>query len=135
MFRIFYVSAANQSFSTHDLGQLLQKARDQNESAVVTGMLVYSDGDFLQVLEGEPTNVVGIYDRISIDPRHRDISVLQRGLGYGDRLFPSWSMGFKRVPDGELIDEAVGVNSRIKLRYLDAMSALDFLLACSRSQT
>jgi hypothetical protein len=44
-------------------------------------------------------------------------------------------MGFKRVPDQTLVDEAVGVNSRVKLRYLDAMSALDFLLACSRSQT
>lgn len=135
MFRILYLSTANQPFSSGDLSELLQKAMARNDATQVTGMLVYSDGDFLQVLEGEATNVVGIYDRISIDPRHRDISVLQRGLGYGDRLFPSWSMGFKRVPDEELIDDAVGVNSRVKLRYLDAMSALDFLLACSRSQT
>jgi hypothetical protein len=98
-------------------------------------MLIHSDGDFLQVLEGEPENVIGVYDRISVDPRHRDISVLQRGLGYGDRLFPNWTMGFKRVPDQTLIDEAIGVNGRVKMRYLDAMSALDFLLACSRSQT
>jgi hypothetical protein len=98
-------------------------------------MLVHSDGDFLQVLEGEPDNVIEVYSRISVDPRHRDISLLQRGLAYGDRLFPNWAMGFKRVPDQTLVNEAVGLNGRVKLRYLDAMSALDFLLACSQNQT
>ena len=135
MFRILYLSTANQPFASGDLSELLQKARFRNNAAHVTGMLVHSDGDFLQVLEGEPEDVIGIYDRISVDPRHRDVSLLQRGLGFGDRLFPNWTMGFKRVPDQTLIDEVVGVNSRVKLRYLDAMSALDFLLACSRSQT
>jgi hypothetical protein len=135
MFRILYLSTANQPFSSGDLSELLQKARARNDAAHVTGMLVHSDGDFLQVLEGEPEDVIGVYDRISVDPRHRDVSLLQRGLGFGDRLFPNWTMGFKRVPDQTLVDEVVGVNSRVKLRYLDAMSALDFLLACSRSQT
>jgi hypothetical protein len=135
VFRILYLSTANQPFSPGDLSELLQKARARNDAAHITGMLVYSDGDFLQALEGEPENVIEVYGRISVDPRHRDISLLQRGIGYGDRLFPNWAMGFKRVPDQTLIDEAVGVNGRVKLRYLDAMSALDFLLACSQNQT
>jgi hypothetical protein len=135
VFRILYLSTANQPFSSGDLSELLQKARARNDAAHITGMLVYSDGDFLQALEGEPENVIEVYGRISVDPRHRDISLLQRGIGYGDRLFPNWAMGFKRVPDQTLVDEAVGVNGRVKLRYLDAMSALDFLLACSQNQT
>jgi hypothetical protein len=135
VFRILYLSTANQPFSPGDLSELLQKARARNDAAHITGMLVYSDGDFLQALEGEPENVIEVYGRISVDPRHRDISLLQRGIGYGDRLFPNWAMGFKRVPDQTLVDEAVGVNGRVKLRYLDAMSALDFLLACSQNQT
>jgi hypothetical protein len=135
MFRILYVSTATRPFSSEDLEQLLDKARKKNEAHQVTGMLVYSDGDFLQALEGEPSAVIEAYERISIDPRHRGIEVLQRGLGYGDRLFPAWSMGFRRVADSKQIDQAVGVNNRVKLRYLDAMSALDFLLACSTSQT
>ncbi len=135
MFRILYLSTANEPFSSGDLSELLQKARARNDAAHITGMLVHSDGDFLQVLEGEPENVIEVYSRISVDPRHRDISLLQRGLAYGDRLFPNWAMGFKRVPDQTLINEAVGLNGRVKLRYLDAMSALDFLLACSQNQT
>jgi hypothetical protein len=135
VFRILYLSTANQPFSPGDISELLQKARARNDAAHITGMLVYSDGDFLQALEGEPENVIEVYGRISVDPRHRDISLLQRGIGYGDRLFPNWAMGFKRVPDQTLVDEAVGVNGRVKLRYLDAMSALDFLLACSQNQT
>ncbi|MEZ0221686.1 BLUF domain-containing protein [Tardiphaga sp. 20_F10_N6_6] len=135
MFRILYLSTANEPFSSGDLSELLQKARARNDAAHITGMLVHSDGDFLQVLEGEPDNVIEVYSRISVDPRHRDISLLQRGLAYGDRLFPNWAMGFKRVPDQTLVNEAVGLNGRVKLRYLDAMSALDFLLACSQNQT
>jgi hypothetical protein len=135
MFRILYLSTANQLFSSGDLSQLLQQAGVRNDAAHVTGMLVHSDSEFLQVLEGEPEDVIGVYDRITVDPRHRDVSLLQRGLGFGDRLFPNWTMCFKHVPDQTLVDEVVGVNSRVKLRYLDAMSALDFLLACSRSQT
>ncbi|WP_441278253.1 BLUF domain-containing protein [Tardiphaga sp. 172_B4_N1_3] len=135
MFRILYLSTANEPFSSGDLSELLQKARARNDAAHITGMLVHSDSDFLQVLEGEPDNVIEVYSRISVDPRHRDISLLQRGLAYGDRLFPNWAMGFKRVPDQTLVNEAVGLNGRVKLRYLDAMSALDFLLACSQNQT
>ncbi|KAA0073500.1 BLUF domain-containing protein [Tardiphaga sp. P9-11] len=135
MFRILYLSTANEPFSSGDLSELLQKAKARNDAAHITGMLVHSDGDFLQVLEGEPENVIEVYSRISVDPRHRDISLLQRGLAYGDRLFPNWAMGFKRVPDQTLVNEAVGLNGRVKLRYLDAMSALDFLLACSQNQT
>lgn len=135
MFRILYLSTANEPFSSGDLSELLQKAKARNDVAHITGMLVHSDGDFLQVLEGEPENVIEVYSRISVDPRHRDISLLQRGLAYGDRLFPNWAMGFKRVPDQTLVTEAVGLNGRVKLRYLDAMSALDFLLACSQNQT
>jgi hypothetical protein len=135
VFRILYLSTANEPFSSGDLSELLQKAKARNDAAHITGMLVHSDGDFLQVLEGEPENVIEVYSRISVDPRHRDISLLQRGLAYGDRLFPNWAMGFKRVPDQTLVNEAVGLNGRVKLRYLDAMSALDFLLACSQNQT
>jgi hypothetical protein len=134
MFRILYVSTANQSFSTEALSQLLQKARKQNREARVTGMLVYSDGDFLQVLEGEHPDVIACYDRISADQRHRDIIQLQRGLAYGGRLFPNWTMGFKRVPGAAQVNDVVGVNSAVRVRYLDAMSALDFLIACSKSQ-
>jgi hypothetical protein len=87
MFRILYLSTANQTFSSGDLSQLLQKARARNDAAHITGMLVHSDGDFLQVLEGEPEGVIGVYDRISVDPRHRDISVLQRALDMGIGCF------------------------------------------------
>jgi hypothetical protein len=73
MLRILYLSTANQPLASGDLSELLQKARFRNDAAHVTGMLVHSDGDFLQVLEGEPEDVIGIYDRITVDPRHRDV--------------------------------------------------------------
>lgn len=131
MFRIIYVSTPIAPYSEKDLRDLLSVARSKNEANRVTGMLIYSGGQFLQALEGEPADVIGTFDRISLDPRHADIATLQRGI-FADQWFAHWSMGFhsERRAEG-----SVSVSDRIKLRALDEMSALDLLKSCSRSQT
>jgi hypothetical protein len=59
---------------------------------------------------------------VSALTRGAEISgVLQRRLGYGDRLSSKWTMRFK--PHQTLVDQAVGVNSRDNLRHRNAMSA------------
>lgn len=132
MFRIVYISAAKRPFLNSELTDLLFIARRNNGAVGVTGMLVYSSGEFLQVLEGEAANVVRIFDKISADRRHGNIMILQRGLGYGERLFGSWSMGFKAWSAAPA--DAVPINDRINLGSLDARDAIEFLRACSRSQ-
>lgn len=129
MFRIIYVSTATSAFSDDELSSLLEGARVRNLGSNVTGMLVFSGGDFLQVLEGEPSQVIATYDRIAQDQRHADITVLQRGVGYGPRLFAGWTMGFKAMSDDA--SGLLRLNQRIDLRQLDEISALDFLKACS----
>jgi hypothetical protein len=52
MFRIVYVSAASEPFSDQQLKELLQKSRQNNVAAGITGMLLYKDGTFMQTLEG-----------------------------------------------------------------------------------
>jgi hypothetical protein len=133
MFRILYSSIATRPMSENDLQSLLASARVHNQDASVTGMLVYNGGDFLQVLEGEASKVLQTFNRIERDPRHQkdSITTLQRG-SFGGRLFDGWSMGFKVI--GGSAAGSVAINSRIKLRHLDELAALDFLVECSRSQ-
>ena len=52
MKRLVYVSAATVPFTDAALAQLLNISRKNNVAAGITGMLVYRDGDFLQILEG-----------------------------------------------------------------------------------
>ncbi len=131
MFRIVYVSTPIAPFSEKDLRDLLSVARSKNEANRVTGMLIYSGGHFLQALEGEPADVIGTFERISLDPRHTNISTLHRGI-FADQWFANWCMGFHSE---QRADGNVSVSDRIRLRALDEMSALDLLKSCSKSQT
>ena len=72
---------------------LLEHARRNNERAGVTGMLLYKDGKFLQVLEGEERVVQALATMISCDPRHHQMVTLLEGL-VAEREFAEWTMGF-----------------------------------------
>jgi hypothetical protein len=91
--QLVYTSAATRQFDAIELTALLTKARQKNESLDVSGMLVYHDGSFLQVLEGEATAVDSLYERITRDDRHTKCTVLLRTF-IDRRNFGDWSMGF-----------------------------------------
>lgn len=94
MFSLLYVSSAVRPFSGSDLEELLATSRDNNARVGITGMLLYKDGNFMQVLEGEEGAVRDLYDKIGDDPRHRGEIVLREGFTE-ERQFPGWSMGFR----------------------------------------
>jgi hypothetical protein len=52
MYFLVYVSSAVNLFSDEDLIQLLEVSRRNNEKAEITGLLLYSSGNFMQTLEG-----------------------------------------------------------------------------------
>jgi hypothetical protein len=93
---IVYISTAVRLFSDTDLSSLLEESRGNNASHQLTGMLLFSDGTFVQVLEGDDEWVDATYDKISRDSRHKNIIVLDEGP-LQERLFPEWSMGFRNV--------------------------------------
>jgi hypothetical protein len=52
VFALVYVSSATKPFSPDELSELLAQARVDNAALGITGMLLYSNGNFMQVLEG-----------------------------------------------------------------------------------
>lgn len=93
---LIYVSSATQHFSEEDLKELLVISRRNNTAQGITGMLLYAEDNFIQVIEGDSEAVDALYSRISKDPRHNSISVLLRGE-IQTRNFSQWSMGFKSI--------------------------------------
>jgi uncharacterized membrane protein (DUF373 family) len=93
MIQISYISAATEPMSTQALLGLLQECRENNAGRGVTGMLLYGNGTFLQVLEGEERVIDGLIDT--------DLQILHRTT-IERRQYSDWSMGFKRVSDKEL---------------------------------
>ncbi len=101
LIHIIYSSAATSPMSQHDLIGLLAKAREKNTRLGVTGMLLYVEGSFLQVLEGEPDIVDPLFERIAGDQRHSTVVTIIREP-IARRSFDEWSMGFANVTADEL---------------------------------
>ena len=101
LFCLVYVSSAAENFSNDDLLALLTTSRRNNTGSGVTGMLLYKQGNFMQVLEGEEEKVRTLHHRIQSDPRHRGlITMLQQPIKA--RQFGAWSMGFRNLADPSL---------------------------------
>ena len=90
---MIYASAATVDFSAEDLHALLEVARKNNKALDVTGMLIYHNGSFLQVLEGEKDVVETLFKHIDKDSRHSNVRILLRGE-IDERHFAEWQMGF-----------------------------------------
>lgn len=112
MFSLTYVSSASEPFSARHLRALLQKCVSNNRPRDVTGMLLYKDGNFMQVLEGEEKVVRAVHNVIAADPRHRGLMTLLQGSTPG-RQFPDWSMGFKDL--GADLDNPEGYSEFLNL--------------------
>ena len=93
VYYLIYVSRAREPMSEADLKALLATARQNNRELGVTGFLIYQDGYFMQMLEGQRERVEPLMERIARDPRHEEPSVIIRGQAR-QRLFTDWSMGF-----------------------------------------
>jgi hypothetical protein len=100
LFRMAYVSTASKSFDSAELREMLKESNRRNKEAGITGILLYKDGQFMQVLEGPGQAVAETFSRISKDPRHHGIMVLLKGA-VQERRFPDWSMAFRdlNLPD------------------------------------
>lgn len=96
MIQLIYASSATTPFGEAELTDLLKRARVHNASVGVTGLLLFDQGTFLQVLEGPEDAVRTLYDKIALDRRHDKVLLLFDGP-IEERVFDEWKMGFVDV--------------------------------------
>ena len=90
--RLMYASRAVPALDQEELVTILRQSKAHNPTTGVTGVLCFSGGIFLQVLEGGRSAVNRLYNRIVADPRHTEVELLLYEE-IGERRFASWSMG------------------------------------------
>lgn len=100
MYHLVYTSYSIAPFDEAGLVELLNQARNHNKKEEITGMLLYVNGKFIQVLEGDQKKVKQLYHRIENDERHKRVTVLLEGES-ANRIFDRWSMGFKSLSDND----------------------------------
>lgn len=82
--------------SAAGIERLLTQSRMRNSRLGITGALLFNEGRFVQVLEGEQKPVLDVLKDILQDPRHTDIEVLPARV-VPQRIFARWSMAYVGV--------------------------------------
>lgn len=101
LYRIIYLSSGLKDLTSSDVKEILVKAKENNRDKNITGVLLYLDKNFIQVLEGEKENVIILYQKISLDHRHKNvIKVIEGSIAY--RQFDKWDMGFIEIDSDDL---------------------------------
>jgi hypothetical protein len=70
---ISYVSTAQSNLSAEHLENLLGDTVLKNNALDISGILLCSEGNFFQLMEGEKENVQDLFSRIKKDSRHNNL--------------------------------------------------------------
>jgi len=100
---LIYISTSIKLMSQDELASILSKSRQNNSAKNITGILLYSEGVFMQALEGDENDVQEIYTAITKDSRHKNIIKLTNGP-LNERNFPQWSMGFVALQPEKMLE-------------------------------
>lgn len=93
---IYCSAATDRNFSSDDLARILETSRVNNAALGITGILLFENGSFFQILEGEADVIDELYQRIRIDPRHHKVSLVF-SEPIEERTFGEWSMAYPDI--------------------------------------
>jgi len=96
LMHIVYVSFSFKDLTEIDLENLLADIRKRNKLQKVTGLLLYNDGTFIQLIEGKTRIIKNLFEKIKNDKRHSDV-VLLLDESIKKRAFPDWTMGYYKL--------------------------------------
>jgi len=124
-----YLSEAISDMSFLGLMRLLESARAFNQKNGVTGILLYDNQQFAQVVEGERANIMKVWKRIQDDKRHHRIELLEI-KEISERSYPDWLLRFyggeSLVRDCPDLAEMVGGMDKNSLALMNQMRASQF---------
>ncbi|WP_419418922.1 BLUF domain-containing protein [Legionella sp. D16C41] len=105
---LIYTSRATEKFSNTMLINLLNQSRANNYKAQITGILLYTEDSFFQIIEGWETAVKLLIEKLNKDSRHINITqIIYENIL--KRTFSEWSMGFVKL-EKDKFNEIVGFN-------------------------
>ena len=136
--RLLYTSTSRLKPGGLNIGQqvdeIASKAALSNEKYGVTGLLVFVENQFIQILEGESDAVEEIFERICCDFRHGNVKLIDL-IAVRERLFGAWSMA--QLAEGE--DPGTSLDDELRnVRYLlgvNARAAVEKLHECLLGRT
>lgn len=117
IYQLLYLSAASPGLNEAALLDILAASQQRNAAKNITGLLLHSDGNLIQIIEGAEIDVEALFSKIEKDHRHRQVTVLSRKF-VEQRDFPEYKMGFKRTPENMRPEALPGFSDIVENRHL-----------------
>jgi len=92
MKRFTYISKVAQEVTLSEIEQIGEISTQNNQRDDITGVLIYLNGFFFQIIEGKEQILDKLYAKILVDNRHTDILCLKTEYHITQRQFPNWGM-------------------------------------------
>lgn len=97
-----YVSHECAHLDKAGLKDIFDKTLKYNEEKQITGILLYQEGSFFQVLEGDKEVLLSLMDFIKKDNRHKDLILIFDKPSH--RIFNTYKTGFSVIDKGEELE-------------------------------
>ncbi len=94
LFQLCYVSTAKDGLRFEEIKEILNQSNNNNKSNQITGILIYCNKHFFQIIEGQKNYIEELFEKIMVDCRHDGVIKIQAKT-IEKRYFDSWSMAFK----------------------------------------
>lgn len=94
--QLVYISKRQPNCTEAEIEKILTACKNNNKELDVTGVLLYSDAQFVQYLEGDLRKINSLYNKIKEDKRHKNVALISTAP-IKERTFPSWQMGAKKL--------------------------------------
>ena len=91
-----YTSLAALDLTADDLEAIHRSALEHNAMDGITGLLIFNGTHFLQIVEGVPSAIDELLERLRRDRRHTGLEVRDDRM-VSERSFGEWSMELVRV--------------------------------------
>jgi Sensors of blue-light using FAD len=118
--QLVYVSNRKANCTPEEIEKILASCKKNNPPLNITGVLLYSDTKFIQLVEGDAKVITTLYDKIKTDPRH-DKTMMISYNPIQLKSFPSWHMGARKIAGSE-IDFKTDINSEDKEIFKSLLS-------------
>ncbi|UTW56029.1 BLUF domain-containing protein [Kordiimonas sp. SCSIO 12610] len=124
LYRLVYLSSYIGVASEEGLKEIFDVASRNNARDNITGLLIFYEGNFFQVIEGEADKVNACFKRIESDRRHR----LPTRLSVQDvesRVFDSWEALFYMNNPNDPMDVGSQSADISRARLIDIMASAE----------
>ena len=92
LYTFVYCSRAAEGVDDAEVGRIVEAAQRHNLARGITGVLVFGNGVFFQLIEGPAAQIRKLIRTLHSDPRHYDVVSLDWSEERRERLYPNWEM-------------------------------------------